>query len=591
MKKNDVPGYEERGESSELIVLIHAYMSSSVKLQSVKAVVTNEFPNADLYIPDFQAGWSSTENPAKITQRLLDHIDQIWKFKEKQDSTTYQRIIFVGHSLGALIARKLYVCACGEIPVARFEKEITAKEARPWAGKVERLILLAGMNRGWRISHHLSLVNAIIWSAGSFIGNMLSLVRGAPPLIFSIRKGAPFITQLRLHWIHMRNHVKERNVGDALTIQLLGSVDDMVSPEDNIDLIAGHDFVYLDVPYSGHADVIEMNDLSPAPNFDQLGNNEIRTIGEARAAVFREALLKDKDELSQKSTLPADLPPEKRRLDVTDVVFVIHGIRDLGYWTHKVARRVLELGRRRGVGNAILATETSSYGYFPMLPFLLPSKRREKVEWLMDQYAEALAVYPNARFSFVGHSNGTYLLTRALRDYPACRFKHVLLAGSVVRTRYDWKSAIARGQVEKILNYVATADWVVAFFPRAIQMLRIQDLGSAGHDGFVVEENEVEQIKYVRGGHGAALNEANWDSIASFILTGIPQEPPQSIKGKAQALSVKIPGMVAPSIWLLIAVIIFFIFRAIWGLDMQEWEKTLLSVGFGWLIWKIITVI
>ncbi len=584
-------GFEHRGESSELIVLIHAYMSSSAKLHSVRAVIANEFPNADLYIPDFRAGWSSTENPAQITQKLLDDIDNIWRLREEQYSTSYNKIIFVGHSLGALIARKLYVCACGELPAAPFEKEISAKEPRTWADKVERVILLAGMNRGWRISHHLSLKNAVIWSAGSILGNILSLMCGAQPLIFSIRKGAPFITQLRLHWIHMRNHVKQKKVGDALTIQLLGSIDDMVSPEDNVDLVSGHDFVYLDMPFSGHANVIEMGDPSPVPNSDQLGKDGPRTIGEARSSVFREALLKDKDELLQNSTLPADLPPEIRRLDVTDVVFVIHGIRDLGYWTHKVARRVLELGKRQGASKAVLATETSSYGYFPMLPFLLPAKRREKVEWLMDQYAEALALYPNARFSFVGHSNGTYLLTRALRDYPACRFKNVVLAGSVVRTRYDWTSAIAKGQVEKILNYVATADWVVAFFPRAIQMLRIQDLGSAGHDGFVNDKHEVEQIKYVRGGHDAALNEANWDAIASFILTGIPQDPPSRIKGKSRSLLVIVPGLVAPLIWLLIAAMIIFVFRAIWALDMHEWERTLLSVGFGWLIWKIVTVI
>ena len=47
--------------------------------------------------------------------------------------------------------------------------------------------------------------------------------------------------------------------GKALTIQLLGSRDDMVAPEDNIDLVSGRDFIYLDVPYSGHEDVIYLN--------------------------------------------------------------------------------------------------------------------------------------------------------------------------------------------------------------------------------------------------------------------------------------------------------------------------------------------
>ena len=591
MNHIDVLGYEKRGKSLELVVVIHAYMSSSAKLRSVRALIAHELPNADLYIPDYDAGWSSNASPINITQRLLDDIDRLWVYRKEQSPEAYQKIIFIGHSLGSLLVRKLYVCACGELPLAPFEQGLSATMPRPWASKVERIILLAGMNRGWRISHHLSLGNAILWSIGSVVGNILPLVRKGLPLIFSMRKGAPFIAQLRIHWIYMKYHMEEKKLGDALTVQLLGSIDDMVSPEDNVDLIAGHDFVYLDIPYSGHANVIEMDDSAPVPNIEPSIASGFRTIGEVRSSVFREALLQDKKVLLQRSILPADLPPEKSRLDVSDVVFVMHGIRDLGYWTHKVARRVLEQGRRQGINQVVLATETSSYGYFPLLPFLLPSQRRKKVEWLMDQYVETLALYPNAKFSFVGHSNGTYLLTSALQDYPACRFKHVLLAGSVVRTHYDWRLAFSRGQVEKVLNYIATADWVVAFFPRAIQMLGIQDLGSAGHDGFSTEDKGVEQIKYVRGGHSAALVEANWDAIAHFILTGTPQDPPPGIKASSQELLVKLPGLAAPLIWILISIALFFVFSTLWSLGVQEWQKTLLSAGFAWLIWKLVTVI
>ena len=44
-----------------------------------------------------------------------------------------------------------------------------------------------------------------------------------------------------------------------------------------------------------------------------------------------------------------------------------------------------------------------------MLSFLRPGVRQEKVEWLMDRYTEAKAMYPKAKFHFVGHSHGTYL--------------------------------------------------------------------------------------------------------------------------------------------------------------------------------------
>jgi len=95
----------------------------------------------------------------------------------------------------------------------------------------------------------------------------------------------------------------------------------------------------------------------------------------------------------------------------------------------------------------------------------------------------------------------------------------------------------------------------------------------------------------IHGGHGAALNEANWDAIANFILTGNSQEPPPNLKRKKQALIVKIPGLVAPLLWLIIGVLIFLTFQYIWCLNIQEWARTLLCVGFGGILLKIATKI
>jgi len=590
-------GFQKKGSSRELVVILHAYAHSPKRLNAVRGIVTNELPDADIYIPNLPMDLFSIAKPTAIVQQLLTDIDKIYTNRqERSDTVIYEKIILIGHSLGALLARKLYVCACGEILEAPIEQEIKAEAPRPWAEKVERIILLAGMNGGWQISHHLSLLNAISWTIGTLCGNILWFLGRRQPLIFTIRKGASFITQLRIHWIHMRNSVKRKKIGDALTIQLLGSIDDMVSPEDNIDLISGHDFVYLDVPYSGHKNIIEMDDQSLLPNVDSVIPKNIATIGEARASVFREALLKNKDTLLQETIFPSDLSPEGRRHNVSDVVFVIHGIRDKGYWTHKVARRIILLARNKKIDNTVYATETSSYGYFPILSFFLPTKRREKVEWLMDQYAEALALYPNAEFSFVGHSNGTYLLASALQDYPVCRFKNVVLAGSVIKTGYDWEAVIARGQVKKVLNYVATADWVVAFFPRMIQKLRIQDLGGAGHDGFDSNPSipQVEQFKFIRGTHSAALNEANWDAIAHFVLTGEQHDPPLSIKGNKHSWFTNHSNLVAPLIWIIIVGVVIFLPQLIWKSevhDLQAWQQIFLSVLLAVIFWKIITKI
>lgn len=248
------------------------------------------------------------------------------------------------------------------------------------------------------------------------------------------------------------------------------------------------------------------------------------------------------DNLEKEGTSPEfmadDLPPPPNR-EVTDVVFVVHGIRDKGFWTQKIAGTIkkhlasLPKGHKNkkttdGKDRKIVSW-AESYGYFAMLPFVLQPVRQRKVGWLMYRYVEARARYPNAAFHYVGHSNGTYLVARALHDYPASRFKRIVFAGSVVRRDYDWSRFTKQNppRVEKVLNFVATRDWVVALVPKALQTFKSR-LGSAGHDGFDEDRPDrvgqdpvtVHQVRYIVGSHGAGLEELVWKHIAKFIVSG-----------------------------------------------------------------------
>lgn len=513
--------------------------------------VRSVWPNAQCLVPSLPIGLLSTARLDAVVATVLHQVDAAVTAAQ-QAGRPFDRIVLVGHSMGALLARKLYVAACGETVAAPFEPALAASgphsregllAARPWAAQVTRIVLLAGMNRGWHITHHLGLAKALRWTVGSLLEQLLSPF-GRSFAIFGIRKGASFVTNLRVQWLRLRQaHASgQAAAGGAVTVQLLGSRDDMVAPEDNVDLVSGGDFHYLDVPYSGHTDVVEFDDP---------------VYGEGRRRAFLLALTSTSAQLGAAEVVPADERFSQPDTGVRRVLFVIHGIRDVGYWTHKIARRVKQ---RAGAEGAQWATETSSYGYFPMLPFLFPWTRRQKVEWLMDQYTEALARYPQARFSYVGHSNGTYLLARALQLYPCCRFEHVTFAGSVVSRRYDWRPALEgrRGgppQVQAVLNFTATSDWVVAWFPKFFQVLRLQDLGSAGHDGFAQagQAPRVHQRGCVRGGHSAALDESLWDVIADFTLTGQP--PPQPLPGTESRphLWVRWPGVFPPLVWVVLA--------------------------------------
>jgi len=599
---------EKHGTSIQLFVLLHAYRMNPLSLGHVRKIIENLYPDADLLIPELPyKNFYSMVKPEEIIAELLIGIDDAWSNRKLENPEGYERIVLVGHSIGALYARKLYVCAYGEIEHAPFEPALkdylkmksgkSIDSERDWAKAVDRIILFAGLNRGWSISYHLSIRNAIEWSIGSFLGSAVMSTKLGTPTIFSIRRGATFVTQLRIQWLAMQQKArcksKEDNgtqqdeyVGCANVVQLLGTIDDLVSPEDNIDLVAGRDFLYFDVPGSGHKNVIEMD------NTDR---------GQERARVFVDVLTQPWKTLQEKQILPSDDVPNER-LEVTDVVFVIHGIRDEGYWTHKIARRVIAEGLKQNP-KRIIASETSTYGYFPMLSFLWPARRREKVEWLMDQYAEALAKYPNARnnFYYIGHSNGTYLAARALEEYPCCRFKRIAFAGSVVHKNYNW-SRFLPSRIEAVANYVATTDWVVALFPKTLQSLHLQDLGSAGHDGFEdpqvlqlteKKEDKTSKPQFIVGKHFAALKEEVWKSIVDFILTGNLATTVEMEKAKLiayeQAKWLRFLSEGAPIILLIIILIVLGVFLLLAHLEIAEWQRTLIIVGYFLSIWIVLT--
>jgi pimeloyl-ACP methyl ester carboxylesterase len=552
-----------KAENQSLVVILHAYIMGPDSLRHISKAVLAERPDSHIICPSLPLAMFSTAEPADIAFSVVREIDTQTRHREEQGWPQFEDIFLIGHSFGALLARKVYVIASGA--------------GRPWANLVRRIILFAAMNRGWSITHHLNLITAAQLYFGSLFGNVLLTFRGKRLAIFQIRRGAPFLTNLRLEWIDMLQKAKAADRTLATTIQLLGTIDDLVAPDDNIDLTTGREFLYLDVPGSGHVNVIELDD-TPA--------------GKVRRDVFRLAFTASVEQIRAQSRVPSDPTLAQIQPDVTNVIFVIHGIRDAGYWTQRIARKVEFLG---GAPPRIYASETSTYGYFPMIPFLLPSRRRAKVEWLMDQYVEAKVLYPNAHFSYFGHSNGTYLVARALQLYPSCRFTRVVFAGSVVTKNYDWHNAIRQGQVDAVLNYVATADWVVAWFPGALEILGLQDVGSAGHNGFaqvgVDNKGPVFQRAYLPGHHGAALVETNWDDIAHFIVNGVPGEVPTVKVRHERSRFVVGVGLVSPLLWILILAFLGLATREIWIQPWvrSEWQRTLALVGFWWIIWKILT--
>jgi hypothetical protein len=274
-----------------------------------------------------------------------------------------------------------------------------------------------------------------------------------------------------------------------------------------------HNFILIDVPRTGHANS---------------GNFHEPSLGPIRRKRFVMALKEEISQLQKQTKFINKTPESSENLsgqanpEVKDVVFVVHGIRDYGDWTTHTRICIEEIAGEYAV------PITPTYDRFPMLDFLQRSKRRRKVEWFVNEYTKALARYPKARFHFIGHSNGTYLLADALERYGMMEFDRVVFAGSVVRRNYPWDDIIdGQKRVKCIGNVTAADDWVVAVFPRFPELLRevtgakLSDLGGAGVFGFQDDAGCRHEV-LIQGRHSAGIDRENHDSLVRYVL-GIDQ--------------------------------------------------------------------
>lgn len=190
------------------------------------------------------------------------------------------------------------------------------------------------------------------------------------------------------------------------------------------------DFIIIDVPESKHFDLLCIS-----------GNSDIeeerRRLWSAAIATSFVKLKKEKfvdlssdinDYLDSMDLEDIDVNID-RGSDVDHVVIVMHGIRDNGFWTKRVASEVMSIGR---YDNMTVWAPTLSCGYFSMWNFIVPFGRERALLWFMERYADVKTHFPNPRISFVGHSNGTYLAARSLVICDAILFENIALARSVI---------------------------------------------------------------------------------------------------------------------------------------------------------------
>ena len=72
------------------------------------------------------------------------------------DPGRYQQIVLIGFSMGAVLARRLFLAATNIHETVPNEPDLSNAHLRYWSGKVERIVMLGGLNRGWLVSGRLS---------------------------------------------------------------------------------------------------------------------------------------------------------------------------------------------------------------------------------------------------------------------------------------------------------------------------------------------------------------------------------------------------------------------------------------------------
>jgi predicted esterase len=483
------------------------------------ALAKRLYPDADRIAPRYMPGVFanlSNVDPYELTNALEQTIHEAY------ETHGYDKIVLFGYSLGALILRKTLVWAYGH------EADRTgAKGKRRWVGKVDRFVSLAGMSRGWSIDpipSKMPWYRYILYLAGELVGRFT----GTGQLILGMQRGAPFVADLRIQWLDLAKDSSPRKVALPKVIHLLGDRDDIVSIEDSRDIAASPGVQFVTLADTDHANIRDALDKAvPA--------TEISPQATRRRTIER-ALAGETDKLpSDRVPKPSECPRDSASRDAPEfakrVVYVMHGIRDYAEWADRIRQEVEKRPARERAGIVVVPAK---YGWFPMAPFLAYYDRQKHVRWFMDTYTENRALMPCLKqFDYLGHSNGTYILASALQHYKTLKVDNVYFAGSVVPKHYPWSPLIPE-RVKSVTNVVATADWVVAFFPRLFEQVAewigskpvtgLLDIGSAGFHGFEAAadpRDKIRNITYAQGGHGTGVDvskEKKLDALVGFVL-------------------------------------------------------------------------
>jgi hypothetical protein len=391
---------------------------------------------------------------------------------EGNPAAPVRHITLMGHSFGGVLVRAAYLTAAGEYSSA---------QQRSWWTLVDRIVLFAAPNRGIEERRFAWRDKAALWWPGR-----------AGQLARDQLVGSPAITNLRIRWI--RFFAQLAPARRPVVVQFLGKGDEWVDRKDSLDIEQFPDAWQTDVPGATHLDVHQVKETGPDPRY----------------TILRQGILE-----ARRGSEPREQSERHR----SPIVILLHGIRANNETWADQARRAIE----NRAPNALAPAPT--YGYFPLLHFAIPWLRARKIRALQDQYSDLLARHPQARFSFIGHSNATYMLGQSLKAVPGICFDRVVLAASVLAPHYEWRERFSQRQVREVSNHRASNDMAVALGCNLLRSFGMTDVGTSGFGGFYNPHERMKEIFYYDGDHSQPVAEPCIPWLVDYVLTGSTEFP------------------------------------------------------------------
>jgi serine/threonine-protein kinase len=179
-----------------------------------------------------------------------------------------------------------------------------------------------------------------------------------------------------------------------------------------------------------------------------------------------------------------------------DVVFTVHGVESQGLWQNQVHT---EFG-----GILDFVHIPHPYGPYPAIDTISKTERGEAIEKFWVRYGDTRRRFGDVVPSVIAHSFGTYIVSRALVDFPLIQLDAVILLGSIVDSDYDWSAV----RVRRVLNELAGEDPVVSMFRHGWMRKLIPFTGPSGVDGFSQRDPKLREQVYSRYRHSSYFIDA-----------------------------------------------------------------------------------